>query len=271
MNADMKPVPATISAQIQGCQCAAGPCCRPKTIKNMPTPDKATPARSNRCAWVGSAGTSRAASASPTMPIGMLTKKIHCHPSPTSAPPANGPTTPATPAVAPHTLAATPRRCAGKIRVIVVKVCGVSTPAPMPCTTRAVISMAAPPDSPHHSDATVNTAKPITEPPGHQQHHGVPQQIRAGHPDDRVVADMQIGLDGRVGDGDDGRVHHDHEEADHHRPERIPRIPGVLTLREVGAIRPAGPGAPARPGRRPGHVSTSFQLAMTVTGRSAPG
>ena len=95
------------------------------------------------------------------MPTGTLTKKIHCQPSPsTSRPPASGPTSVATPAVAPHTLIATPRRSAGKMRVIVDSVCGVSRAAPTPCTTRAMISMPMLSASPHHSDATVNTVKP---------------------------------------------------------------------------------------------------------------
>ncbi|CNN09387.1 Uncharacterised protein [Mycobacterium tuberculosis] len=45
--------------------------------------------------------------------------------------------------------------------MIVDRVCGVSSPAPTPCTTRAAISMAALPDSPHHSDASVNVTSPI--------------------------------------------------------------------------------------------------------------
>ena len=95
------------------------------------------------------------------MPIGTLTMKIHCQPSPsTSTPPASGPTSVATPAVAPHTLSATPRRSAGKIRVIVDSVCGVSSAAPTPCTTRAAMSISMLPDSPHHSDAAVKTANP---------------------------------------------------------------------------------------------------------------
>ena len=54
------------------------------------------------------------------MPIGTLTKKIHAQPSAsTRIPPASGPTKVATPAVAPHTLIAIPRRSGGKIRVIV--------------------------------------------------------------------------------------------------------------------------------------------------------
>ena len=94
-------------------------------------------------------------------PIGTLTKKIHCQPSPsTRTPPASGPTSVATPAVAPQTLIATPRRSAGKILVIVDSVCGVSRAAPMPCTTRAAISISMVSARPHHSEAAVNTASP---------------------------------------------------------------------------------------------------------------
>ncbi len=129
---------------------------------NMPTPDSTTPIRSKPCFSVGSTGTNQKARPSPMIPIGTLTKKIHCQPSPsTRTPPASGPTKVATPAVAPHTLIATPRRSAGKIRVIVDRVCGVSSAAPMPCTTRAAMSMPMVPDRPHHSDAAVNTVRPI--------------------------------------------------------------------------------------------------------------
>ena len=97
----------------------------------------------------------------PMTPIGTLTMKIHCQPrESTSTPPASGPTRVATPAVAPHTLIATPRRCGGKMRVMVDRVCGVSSAAPMPCRTRAAISIPIDPDRPHHSEATVNTANP---------------------------------------------------------------------------------------------------------------
>ena len=46
------------------------------------------------------------------------------------------------------------------MRVIVERVCGVSSAAPMPCTTRAAISISIEPDRPHHSEAAVNTARP---------------------------------------------------------------------------------------------------------------
>ena len=39
-------------------------------------------------------------------------------------------------------------------------VCGVSRAAPIPCTTRAAISMPIDPDIPHHSEAAVNTTRP---------------------------------------------------------------------------------------------------------------
>ena len=155
------PMPPARVPQIHGAQWCDWPSCSANTIMNMPIPDSSTPSRSKRCFWVGSTGISQTASASPMMPIGTLTKKIHCQPSrSTSTPPARGPTRVATPAVAPHTLIATPRRSAGKIRVIVDNVCGVSSAAPIPCTTRAAISMSMLPASPHHSDAAVNTVSP---------------------------------------------------------------------------------------------------------------
>ena len=94
-------------------------------------------------------------------PIGTLTKKIHSQPpTATSAPPASGPTSVATPAVAPHSAIAEPRRSAGKIRVMVAIVCGVIIAAPRPCTARAATSDSMLPASPHHSDEAVKTARP---------------------------------------------------------------------------------------------------------------
>jgi hypothetical protein len=104
---------------------------------------------------------SKTASPRPMIPIGTWTKKIHCQPSrSTSTPPASGPTSVATPAVAPHRLIATPRRSGGKIRVMVDSVCGVSSAAPMPCTTRAAMSVSILAARPHHNDAAVNTVNP---------------------------------------------------------------------------------------------------------------
>ena len=97
----------------------------------------------------------------PTMPTGMFTKKIHSQPSqPVSTPPRIGPTTMATPAVAPHTAIALPRSAAGKMRVMIAIVCGVIIEAPRPWTTRAMISISIVDERPHHREASVNTANP---------------------------------------------------------------------------------------------------------------
>ena len=111
--------------------------------------------------WVGSDGTSRTARKKPITPTGTLMKKIHSQPSAsTSTPPRIGPTSVATPAVAPHRAIAWPRRSAGKIRVMTAIVCGVSKEAPRPWNTRAMISISIELVRPHHSDASVKTVRP---------------------------------------------------------------------------------------------------------------
>ncbi len=96
------------------------------------------------------------------MPTGMLMKKIHSQPSAsTRTPPRIGPTSVATPAVAPHSAIARPRRSAGKIRVMIAIVCGVIIAAPRPWKTRATISISIVPVRPHHSEASVKTVSPI--------------------------------------------------------------------------------------------------------------
>ena len=95
------------------------------------------------------------------MPTGMLMKKIHSHPrESTSTPPRIGPTSVATPAVAPHSAIARPRRCAGKMRVMIAIVCGVIIEAPRPWNTRATISPSIDAVSPHHSEDSVKTVRP---------------------------------------------------------------------------------------------------------------
>ena len=100
-----------IISQISADQCWDCPSCRPKTMRNMARPLRNTPSRSNRCRSVGNVGISQAPTARPITPMGTLTKKIHAQPRwSMMTPPASGPTSVATPAVAPHTLIATPRR-----------------------------------------------------------------------------------------------------------------------------------------------------------------
>ena len=91
-------------------------------------------------------------------------KKIHSQPATsTSTPPRIGPTSVATPAVAPHRLIAEPRLSRGKMRVITAIVCGVISAAPKPWSTRAAISIQMRGElkaSPHHSEARVKTTRP---------------------------------------------------------------------------------------------------------------
>ena len=95
------------------------------------------------------------------MPTGTLMKKIHCQPGPsTSRPPRSGPTSVATPAVAPQSDMACPRCPAGNVRVMTAMVCGVIIEAPRPCTIRATTSPVIVPVSPHHSEAAVNSVSP---------------------------------------------------------------------------------------------------------------
>ncbi len=134
----------------------------PNTSKAMPIPLSTTPGMSNLCACVSSAGTSFQASTNATMPTGTLTKKIHSQPRlSTSTPPRIGPTSVARPATPPHRPMAAPRLSGGKVRVMTAMVCGVISAAPRPCTARAAISISMVPDSPHHSEARVNTDRPI--------------------------------------------------------------------------------------------------------------
>ena len=88
-------------------------------------------------------------------------KKIHSQPRPsTRTPPRIGPTSVATPAVAPQMPMAAPRRSGGKIRVMTAMVCGVIMAAPRPCSTRAMMRVSMSPDRPHHSEARVKTTRP---------------------------------------------------------------------------------------------------------------
>ncbi|GAA2087212.1 hypothetical protein GCM10009725_23930 [Aeromicrobium tamlense] len=134
----------------------------PKTMRNIAMALSTTPTQSNWWLWVSSAGTSRHASAKPTMPTGTLMMKIHSQPAlSTSTPPRTGPTSVATPAVAPHSAIARPRLAGGKVRVMTAIVCGVIIEAPRPCTTRAMISHSTESVRPHHSEDRVKTARPV--------------------------------------------------------------------------------------------------------------
>ena len=117
---------------------------------------------SKRWRCVSRFGTSIQASTKPMIPTGRLTKKIHSQPSPsTSRPPASGPTSIATPEVAPQRPIAAPRWFGGKVRVMTAIVCGVMRDAPKPCTARNTMSISSVDDSPQPREARVKIASPM--------------------------------------------------------------------------------------------------------------
>ena len=67
----------------------------------------------------------------------------------------------ATPATAPQTPNAAPRRSGGKVFVMIVRVCGISMAAPRPWTARNPISQPGLGAAPHAAEASVNTAMPL--------------------------------------------------------------------------------------------------------------
>ena len=77
----------------------------------------------------------------------------------------------------------------------------------------------------HRQAGQVQIAWPeaVTEPARDEQRYRIRQQVCAGHPDDTVVVGAEFLHDDDVGDGDDRGVHQDHEEAEHHGPQGIPR------------------------------------------------
>ena len=78
----------------------------------------------------------------------------------TSSPPSVGPAIVATPATAPHTPKAAPRRSAGKTIVKIASVCGISSAAPRPCTARKPMSQPGDGAKPQAAEATVKSAIP---------------------------------------------------------------------------------------------------------------
>src|ERR1700692_2873605 len=124
-NAAIMAAPAANMAQIHGDPCWDRTSCSANTIKKRPTPDSTTPMTSNPCRLVGSTGISQTPNPKATMPIGTLTKKIHCQSSwSMSTPPTSGPASVATPTAAPRTLVATPRRSGGERRGGSENTCG---------------------------------------------------------------------------------------------------------------------------------------------------
>ena len=133
----------------------------PNTTRNSPSPERTTPTRSREWLRTGSRGRCTAARQNAKIPTGTLTQKIQRHPArSTRTPPSSGPTSVATPAVAPQIPSAAPRVATGNMRVITVMVCGDIRAAPRPWTTRATTRAVTSWAKPHHRDAPVKTARP---------------------------------------------------------------------------------------------------------------
>ena len=96
-----------------------------------------------------------------TTPTGTLTQKTACQLKlVTRKPPRVGPVTEATPATAPQTPNAAPRRLGGKMFVRMLRVCGVRMAPPMPWTMRATMSWPGLCARLQPMDAKVKTASP---------------------------------------------------------------------------------------------------------------
>ena len=193
------------TAQIHGAQSWDWPSCSANTIRNIADARQhhAGHVETLRC-WVGSAGTSQTASdqtddadrhVDDEDPL--PAQAVHQHPAGERTDQGR------------HARRWRPRRSSrhrgaarGNIRVITAIVCGVSSAAPTPCTTRAATSMldAAGQPAPqrrggeHRQPDQVHVLgpEPVTQPAGDQQRHRVGQQVGAGHPDDRVVVGVQV-------------------------------------------------------------------------------
>ncbi len=96
-------------------------------------------------------------------PIGRLTRKIHCQSRPlVSTPPTNGPSANDAPMAAPYAASAPARsRAPGKAWASSASETANMIAAPMPCTARALLSIAMSWASPQASEARVKIARPI--------------------------------------------------------------------------------------------------------------
>ena len=207
----------------------------PKTSRNMPTPESATPSQSNEWVCVGRRGTSRHASTKPTTPTGTLMKKIHSQPervdehTAQDRPDQGGHARRRTPQG--HRLAAAlggedPRDDRHRLRrhhrgAEALEDAGDDQHLDRP-------GQAAPQrgqrEDGQADQVEVLGPEPVTEPPGDEHRHRVGEQVGAGHPDDGVHVGVQVRDDRGGRHGDDRGVDEDHEEPDAQGEERRPRV-----------------------------------------------
>ena len=94
-------------------------------------------------------------------PMGTFRKNTDCHPRcSTISPPTVGPRASARPDIPAHRPMARARSCGGNVTVMIDRVPGMRSAAPIPWMARNAMSCPVPWDRPQPSDARVNTARP---------------------------------------------------------------------------------------------------------------
>ncbi len=123
----------------------------------------AAPAGSKR--WPGRVteeGTKRDTTQMAASPTGRLTRKIDCQPNrPISRPPSGGPMAMPVDTVLPMMPSARPRSAEGITSAMMAVPSAWVKAAPSPCRARKAISQPTEGDSPHSSEAMVNSARPM--------------------------------------------------------------------------------------------------------------
>ena len=109
-------------------------------------------------------GHQRSARMIPTMPNGMLMRKIQCQLAISiSTPPSTGPNAEDTSATTAISASPKPRCCGGNTRIVIANPSGARMPAPAPCSTRKTISHSTDHATAQSAEPIVNTARPITK------------------------------------------------------------------------------------------------------------
>ena len=107
-------------------------------------------------------GHQRQASKMPTIPKGMLIRKIHSQLATSiSTPPSTGPNAEETSAITAISASPRPRCCGGNTSTVMAKPSGARIPAPMPWITRKPISHSTDQEIAQRAEPIVNTAIPI--------------------------------------------------------------------------------------------------------------
>ena len=183
------------------------------------------------------------------MPIGRLIRKIQCHDALSiSQPPRIGPRIGPSSIGTPRMAISRPIRSGPAARVMIVMPSGISMPPPRPCRTRKPISASMLQAVAQSTEPSVNRlerdhveplgAEPVGGPAGQRDHRGQRQRVGGHGPGDgRVVLDVELGLERRQRDVDDGDVEdrHDRAEDDHAGDLEDGGVDLVGVLRGFGA------------------------------------